>query len=1122
MGFVTQLARAYKARLSPNGPTEAELKARIRVVDANELCQFLRGRRPRLSRSLGEMLGIQDTPGTMGLEDWVRDHAKDRPPAPAFVRDPDRDEMIRTIADVIASRDPDRYNRILWIVGPPGIGKTRLVLEALRRKPIENRVLVALGWKEGLDAILVHGIFERYRRTIFIIDDCPADQFDLLAAKAVQLDRDPDAVLIVLTPGTMEGIHPARLTPRLEVGPLSPQATEAIIRARIGDSSGIGDASKLAKLTEGFPWFAALVAAEVAEGAPLPKTVAEAADMALASGHEDRWHEVVRARARALFAVMLTEDANWNELNDEQREELARAVDAPSWHSLWDAYNQCMRRGLVRLRAGGKFKYVTPEILAREVARKLLTPPPNGPEPIGRRLKSVPQWARSLYERLERLGLSTSELSAIAGDVVRQIHEAGPGLSAFGWGAVPRAALLLAAKYAHLEVAILIRRRIEDASIEELRTRKDVRRDLVWALESIARREGGFDDAESALFRLAQAENETWGNNATNEWKSLFFVGVNPTRSPWEERIERLSERCREGTFEARKLALVGVDAALTQRAAISRPEGEPPPTRMGLEEARDARTAAWRLLIDCVIDEDPSLALEAQELVAKHLRDAVREGLLHRFVHDLIERLPRFGDGALRKMRESVEHAQAHDWEYFARSPAQREALHHLTTATEPRSYGQRLRQQVGAWPAGMTDEEEATRDEHLAREGLSFPDRPLLGELDWLFSEAAVRCMPFAIAVGHADTERIVLGPLLQRARVGASPDVLSAYCAGMSDVEDTAKMDAMLARWMAEPGLAEAIVLTVVRVARKDLPMESADHRARLVIDVLRHGKLRDAVFRTLTWGSWSQNVGSETMNDLLDALLEQPSQAAAVAALELVLRRLEGAVAHPDLQPTLVRVMDWLAGEDLAGMAAHVFERGGKHLLHIGFLTEASRLAVRGVLASDQLASEGHWDLMKACEERAPNELWEAVRIALERDEDRAHRLALDLAWSEVGSHFPADRVLAWVGRDHRRGLLAAVFTPMRVGELPDVARGLISRFGAKSPPARELASSLHTTYGFVPSVAEFVRLQLASVQHWFHDPDPQVRAWATTVSQELERSEELHAAEEEHERRRFGT
>lgn len=76
-----------------------------------------------------------------------------------------------------------------------------------------------------------------------------------------------------------------------------------------------------------------------------------------------------------------------------------------------------------------------------------------------------------------------------------------------------------------------------------------VRRNYVWLLEKACFPEASFMPAALAMARLALAENETWGNNATNQFGQLFHVGLAGTSVDLKARlslIEKIAERGKE------------------------------------------------------------------------------------------------------------------------------------------------------------------------------------------------------------------------------------------------------------------------------------------------------------------------------------------------------------------------------------------------------------------------------------------------------------------------------------------------------------------------------------------------------------------------------------------------
>ena len=85
------------------------------------------------------------------------------------------------------------------------------------------------------------------------------------------------------------------------------------------------------------------------------------------------------------------------------------------------------------------------------------------------------------------------------------------------------------------------------------------RRDVVWALEKIAMQRDLFVDAARLLLALGEAENEGWSNNASGIFAGLFSPGrgrVAPTEASPAERLPVLKEAFESGSKERRLLAL--------------------------------------------------------------------------------------------------------------------------------------------------------------------------------------------------------------------------------------------------------------------------------------------------------------------------------------------------------------------------------------------------------------------------------------------------------------------------------------------------------------------------------------------------------------------------------------
>lgn len=92
------------------------------------------------------------------------------------------------------------------------------------------------------------------------------------------------------------------------------------------------------------------------------------------------------------------------------------------------------------------------------------------------------------------------------------------------------------------------------------------RRDIIWALEKIAMQRDLFADAARLLLALGEAENESWSNNASGVFTNLFSLGrgrVAPTEASPAERLPVLKEAFESGSKERRLLALKACDEGL-------------------------------------------------------------------------------------------------------------------------------------------------------------------------------------------------------------------------------------------------------------------------------------------------------------------------------------------------------------------------------------------------------------------------------------------------------------------------------------------------------------------------------------------------------------------------------
>lgn len=101
------------------------------------------------------------------------------------------------------------------------------------------------------------------------------------------------------------------------------------------------------------------------------------------------------------------------------------------------------------------------------------------------------------------------------------------------------------------------------ASLEALSAQVRSRRSLVRALEKLVWHQQTFVRAAGCLLRLALAENESWADNATGQWKSLFGARLPTTSADPETRISYLASCVQSPDASIRRLAVQSANDAL-------------------------------------------------------------------------------------------------------------------------------------------------------------------------------------------------------------------------------------------------------------------------------------------------------------------------------------------------------------------------------------------------------------------------------------------------------------------------------------------------------------------------------------------------------------------------------
>jgi len=1114
-----ELADAYLARLRLLDVNAPDPHERIHVFDANDLSAYVRATGYVLSASLRLKLRIPGIPRILDLSAWLRDHQVDRAPAPrSFEWDDARTAAKQMMLDLANNDVDDISGRAIWLVAPPGIGKTRLVVEAFRSEPsIEQRIFVAPDPQAALSALHDHELLGTYKDAILVVDDCSLEFIAPIFRALAQGCRQ--AKLIVITP-LAETCVSAQVPPllRVDLMPMDQRASANMVALELGWEFSDPRVANVVTLTEGYPWFALLVARELAKatepGARLIRTLREAVDLALCPPRDIDFELQVRQRAAALFAVMLLEAEVIADVEEAQRAELLPLLGFESWQALERAIERCAARGLLRRGDGGVFRYVTPAIIEREIAKRFLTPPgPGGPGPFRLRLRSevLKKKLAALLERMEKLGFPPESLAQLALPTVLALD--GKPAHVASLRALSTTELLFAARHQPQQMAAILWRIVEETPLEALRANLHVRRSLMFALESVAERQHTFHDAEAALFRLALAENETYANNATTIWAGLFDVASNTTYLTFSERQPTLEDRVRSAAAHERLIALAAL-GRLTGMSGLKvggrETDGRFP--RATRAEVGAAFVDAWRLLLERVRDEDTEVRSSAARTVARNLRTAVRSGLIVAIGDDISALVDAFPKAELGKLLEAIDLAVAHDLARIERTPAE-QILLRLRDRFAPTTYRDRLRHRVGAWgPVALRDDVGIDRD--LAIQGLRSPSA-LLEELDWLTSAEAVRAMPFAITVGLVDEHEVLLESFL--ARAPEAPAFVSAYLTGRQLAGAVMTVDRVIQRFRAD-GLVDAAVTTMWRAGY-------SPDRLEWLIEDLKAGRVSEQALSYFAFGGWQRGLSDAQLDRFVTALLSSPGDSAARVALDSIEHHLPKDGVPPCFRAVLLRAFERASMLDISGTGhfAYVWQQAALRLVAAGVVLEVAQSAVNAIVRRpEELPRDEVSEVVVACARADGNATWIALRRGFESDVP-ADVLAHGIKFWNVSSALPADEIAAWMGTNKQRSLRAVELVSMHGPDLAPLAREILRRFGPESDAAEVLMSDLLTTPRAVSSLATFSASQLERVRPWLNDPAIAVREFAERALALLGVSRDQYAAHEESERRqRSGT
>ncbi len=747
------------------------------------------------------------------------------------------------------------------ITGRPGVGKTRFALELCNQAPWRESVLyVPQPQDVSVAQILGAQTGGPARTLVLVVDEAPANK---LAEWAVDAERCGPGVRL-LTIGHSAAPSGTQ-TVEIPIPPLEPTAMRTAVAAW-HPAMPSEHVEFVVEFADGYVRLARLAADAVAADPTINLRVLLQSPgvrqfiSTLLPATEDR---------SALHVVAALSSVGWTGEIAVEGKTIAEHLGL-NWtlvqarvHALDDAYGIAPRAGDLR--------YISPSPLGVYLAidawesypdqmRSLRDKLPQG-KAVGAyydRLRAVmvsPRARDIAVEELDRF-FSWERFKAEA-DVERW--------AALSLADAPRAAQL-------------VRKALNNATHEQrLEIAGRARRALVDGLVELAWGEESFHDAALALAELADAENETWGNNATAEFVARFQVVLGGTASPYSRRLEVIDDLLSRGAVSYAKLAITALAQVGNDRETRSAPgprQDAPRPAdwfpRTVVERAESAKAALERLERIAA----PAVPELADEIVAaaRKVASLVRFGV----VRDASMAFLRAAARAYPSKRESIASAVSDivSRELRFRKPiseAEVEQLRALEAEFQDNTPEGRIRRAVAA-PADLEKPDfDSLAEMILADPGL------LVRLWPWLTSGEANQTWELGCALAARDQRRSLLDTLLSTPGRGRDTRFIAGYLSVVPQDAEPGWVDDVIDQLQSEqPGEVQLVADLTWRCT-------PSGRGAARVQRLAEAGSLEPFMFEQFAYGRWSDSLSLEIFLGLLTTAARSPRYREAAVAL-----------------------------------------------------------------------------------------------------------------------------------------------------------------------------------------------------------------------------------------------
>jgi hypothetical protein len=418
----------------------------------------------------------------------------------------------------------------------------------------------------------------------------------------------------------------------------------------------------------------------------------------------------------------------------------------------------------------------------------------------------------------------------------------------------------------------VIERILAKTDHDQLSSFKTGRRNVIWTLESLLRWPTTSLEAAQSLRKLALAENESIGNNATAIFCQYFHVYLSATPIPYNERLPLIDELIADGTEESRLLAVKALASGLKHDE--SRMGGDLDDLS-GLPYPPEWRPETWDALWTVRREVIVRLAglTTASDAVARRAREAligsvftlIRDGIWGDAI-TVLENLKAATDSERRAILDASKRVEREVADKL--SEPERQRIIQIQTNCFDDSFSGRLRRWVGKrlhtdydlkGETGFSgaDAEVAKLAELGYKEGISETD------LSWLTSAEAENSWQFGQALGELDVRSEYLPRILDATPRNINVLLLASYLNGQAVTRGPEFREKVLDELSkSEPLLAFAATWRVAATERG----------LRRILNLVDSESLSPEMLGYLSFGGWTNSFSADEVKELLERLMK----------------------------------------------------------------------------------------------------------------------------------------------------------------------------------------------------------------------------------------------------------